>query len=115
MSGKFQVPEPCPVAFLNTSTYSISDQISHGVDRSVPPAIPGIMFLSGGLNEEDSTLYLNAINQMAVENPTKHPWALSFSFGRALQVRQRYYLACSLLHTVLPLYFCSAELFACCP
>lgn len=50
------------------------------------------MFLSGGLNEEDSTLYLNAINQMAAGNPTKHPWALSFSFGRALQVKERIYL-----------------------
>ena len=56
-----------------------------GASRSVPPAIPGIMFLSGGLSEEESTLYLNAINRMAVEQ-RKDTWALSFSFGRALQV-----------------------------
>ena len=53
--------------------------------RSVPPAIPGIMFLSGGLSEEESTQYLNAINVLAKEQK-KNPWALSFSFGRALQV-----------------------------
>lgn len=53
--------------------------------RSVPPAIPGIMFLSGGLSEEESTQYLNAINVLAKEQ-NNNPWALSFSFGRALQV-----------------------------
>ncbi|CAL8462920.1 g2454 [Coccomyxa elongata] len=52
--------------------------------RSVPPAIPGIMFLSGGLSEKESTLYLNAINNLALQQ-RKDTWALSFSFGRALQ------------------------------
>ena len=51
----------------------------------MPPAIPGIMFLSGGLSEEEATLYLNAINLLA-EEQQGNPWALSFSFGRALQV-----------------------------
>ena len=35
----------------------------------------------GGHNEENSTLYLNAINRVALEKP----WTLSFSYGRALQ------------------------------
>ena len=35
----------------------------------------------GGHNEEYSTLYLNAINQV----PLYKPWSLSFSYGRALQ------------------------------
>lgn len=43
--------------------------------------ISGITFLSGGQSEEDSTLNLNAINLC----PGPKPWALSFSFGRALQ------------------------------
>ena len=39
------------------------------------------MFLSGGHNEENSTLYLNAINRVELYKP----WTLSFSYGRALQ------------------------------
>jgi fructose-bisphosphate aldolase class I len=49
--------------------------------RTVPPAVPGITFLSGGQSEEDATIHLNAINQV----PLVKPWALTFSFGRALQ------------------------------
>ena len=49
--------------------------------RTVPPAVPGITFLSGGQSEADATINLNAINQAS-----KHtPWALAFSYGRALQ------------------------------
>jgi fructose-bisphosphate aldolase class I len=48
---------------------------------TVPISVQGIMFLSGGLNEENSTIILNKINQMK----TIKPWRLSFSFGRALQ------------------------------
>jgi fructose-bisphosphate aldolase class I len=60
--------------------------------RSVPPAVPGIMFLSGGLSEEEATVNLNAINSLAAQQRTQH-WSLSFSFGRALQVY--WTLACS--------------------
>jgi fructose-bisphosphate aldolase class I len=49
--------------------------------RTVPAAVPGIVFLSGGQSEEDATIHLNAINQVGGHKP----WALSFSFGRALQ------------------------------
>ncbi|KAL4224380.1 hypothetical protein ACF0H5_017833 [Mactra antiquata] len=51
------------------------------LSRTVPAAMPGVVFLSGGQSEEDATLNLNAINQY--QGPK--PWALSFSFGRALQ------------------------------
>lgn len=54
--------------------------------RNVPPAVPGIMFLSGGQTEEEATLNLNLINRMAQEQANQHPWTLSFSFGRSLQV-----------------------------
>jgi Fructose-bisphosphate aldolase class-I len=54
--------------------------------RCVPPAIPGIMFLSGGQSEEEATVNLNELNKLA--GPSK-PWALSFSYGRALQVSSR--------------------------
>jgi fructose-bisphosphate aldolase class I len=49
--------------------------------RSVPAAVPAILFLSGGLGEEEATLFLNAIHH-ATEAA---PWHLGFSFGRALQ------------------------------
>lgn len=49
--------------------------------RAVPAAVPGIVFLSGGQDAQTATAHLNAMNSM----PMVHPWALSFSFGRALQ------------------------------
>ncbi|KAL0443239.1 UNVERIFIED_CONTAM: Fructose-bisphosphate aldolase 5, cytosolic [Sesamum latifolium] len=49
--------------------------------RTVPPAVPGIVFLSGGQSEEEATVNLNAMNKLDVLKP----WTLSFSFGRALQ------------------------------
>jgi fructose-bisphosphate aldolase class I len=48
--------------------------------RHVPPAVPGIAFLSGGQSPTESTLHLSLMNKMG---PT--PWALTFSYGRALQ------------------------------
>ena len=48
--------------------------------RTVPAAVHGIVFLSGGQGPELATGHLNAMN---VRGP--HPWELSFSFGRALQ------------------------------
>ena len=48
--------------------------------RSVPAAVPGIVFLSGGQSDEAATQRLNAI--CAVSGV---PWKVSFSFGRALQ------------------------------
>jgi fructose-bisphosphate aldolase class I len=53
------------------------------LSRSVPAAVPAILFLSGGLSEEDASLCLNAINQQAAAGSA--PWHLGFSFGRALQ------------------------------
>jgi fructose-bisphosphate aldolase class I len=49
--------------------------------RTVPPAVPGITFLSGGQSEEEATIHLNAINNVQLLKP----WALTFSYGRALQ------------------------------
>lgn len=48
--------------------------------RFVPAAVPGIAFLSGGQSDEVATAHLNAMNAMG-----GLPWALSFSYGRALQ------------------------------
>ena len=49
--------------------------------RCVPPAVPGIAFLSGGQSDEEATAHLHAMN---AANPSL-PWALTFSYGRALQ------------------------------
>lgn len=51
------------------------------LQRTVPPAVVGVTFLSGGQSEEEASVNLNAINQ----HPGRKPWALTFSYGRALQ------------------------------
>lgn len=51
------------------------------LQQTVPPSMPGIVFLSGGLSEVESSIILNEIN--LVEE--KKPWRLTFSYGRALQ------------------------------
>jgi fructose-bisphosphate aldolase class I len=48
--------------------------------RCVPPAVPGIAFLSGGQSDEDATAHLHLMNAMG-----PLPWKLTFSYGRALQ------------------------------
>ncbi len=48
--------------------------------RTVPAAVPGIFFLSGGQTPAEATAHLDAINRLGPQ-----PWALSFSYGRALQ------------------------------
>lgn len=48
--------------------------------HTVPPAVPGIAFLSGGQSADVATRHLDLMNK---EGP--HPWQLSFSYGRALQ------------------------------
>ena len=48
--------------------------------NTVPAAVPGIAFLSGGQSDELATAHLNAMNQ--IDNT---PWNLTFSYGRALQ------------------------------
>ncbi|MDI3262953.1 MAG: fructose-bisphosphate aldolase class I [Fulvimonas sp.] len=47
---------------------------------TVPAALPGIVFLSGGQSDEQATAHLNAMNRIG-----PHPWPLSFSYGRAMQ------------------------------
>ncbi len=46
----------------------------------VPAAVSGILFLSGGQDDEEATANLDAINKLG-----PHPWQFSFSYGRALQ------------------------------
>ncbi len=48
--------------------------------RHVPPAVPGIAFLSGGQSPTEATLHLSLMNKLG-----PLPWNLTFSYGRALQ------------------------------
>jgi fructose-bisphosphate aldolase class I len=48
--------------------------------RTVPAAVAGIAFLSGGQSDELATAHLDAMNKLG-----NNPWPLSFSYGRALQ------------------------------
>jgi fructose-bisphosphate aldolase class I len=49
--------------------------------RTVPAAVPGIVFLSGGQADELATAHLDAMHRL----PGPRPWPLSFSYARALQ------------------------------
>ncbi|WJX84766.1 Fructose-bisphosphate aldolase 6, cytosolic, variant 2 [Trifolium repens] len=59
----------------------IAEYTIKALQRTVPAAVPAVVFLSGGQSEEQATLNLNAMNKFK----GKKPRALSFSFGRALQ------------------------------
>jgi fructose-bisphosphate aldolase class I len=48
--------------------------------NTVPAAVAGVVFLSGGQGDEEATAHLNAMNRLG-----DFPWPLSFSYGRALQ------------------------------
>jgi len=67
-----------PVKF---SSEDIARATVTALSRTVPPAVPGVTFLSGGQSEEEATVNLDAINKFE----GKKPWALTFSYGRALQ------------------------------
>ena len=51
------------------------------LERCVPGVMPGVTFLSGGISEEDASIYLNEINKVERKTNT----ALTFSYSRALQ------------------------------
>lgn len=59
----------------------VADKTVRCLMETVPEALPGIVFLSGGQSAELATAHLNAMNQSRDELP----WPLSFSYGRALQ------------------------------
>ncbi|XP_041054286.1 fructose-bisphosphate aldolase C-B [Carcharodon carcharias] len=68
----------CPTKY---SPEEVATSTVTALRRTVPPAVPGVTFLSGGQSEEEATIHLNAINKC----PLPKPWALTFSYGRALQ------------------------------
>jgi fructose-bisphosphate aldolase class I len=67
----------CP---KRASREEVAERTVKVLKRCVPPAVPGIAFLSGGQSDEDATAHLSLMNQLG-----PLPWKLSFSYGRALQ------------------------------
>jgi len=67
----------CP---KQNSAAEVAEQTVKILKRCVPSAVPGIAFLSGGQSDEDATAHLSAINAIG-----GLPWAVTFSYGRALQ------------------------------
>lgn len=58
----------------------VAERTVRTLKRTVPAAVAGIAFLSGGQSDEVATAHLNAMNKLG-----GNPWPLSFSYGRALQ------------------------------
>lgn len=70
--GKAQARQATPA--------EVAEQTLQMLRRTVPAAVPGINFLSGGQSPAEATANLDALNRLG-----PHPWQLSFSYGRALQ------------------------------
>jgi fructose-bisphosphate aldolase, class I len=71
ISGKKNANRAAPQA--------VADATVRVLKRFVPPAVPGIAFLSGGQSPAEAALHLSLMNKNAL------PWQLTFSYGRALQ------------------------------
>jgi fructose-bisphosphate aldolase, class I len=63
------------------SVQEVAEKTIQVLKACVPPAVPGIAFLSGGQSDEEATAHLDAMNKLG--GPL--PWTLTFSYGRALQ------------------------------
>jgi fructose-bisphosphate aldolase class I len=69
----------CPV---QDSVDAVADATMDCLLRTVPAAVPGIAFLSGGQSPQLASARLNAMN---VRYQARRPWAVAFSFARAIQ------------------------------
>ncbi len=72
ISGK-KCPQQASVAQVAEETIKV-------LKRTVPSAVPGIAYLSGGQSDVDATAHLDAMNKLG-----GFPWKMTFSYGRALQ------------------------------
>lgn len=62
------------------SPEEVAERTLRCLRATVPAAVPGIAFLSGGQSDEQATRHLSLMNETG-----PHPWSLTFSYGRALQ------------------------------
>ena len=58
----------------------VAERTLRVLKRTVPSALPGVVFLSGGQTDENATAHLDAMNRIGGA-----PWPLTFSYSRALQ------------------------------
>jgi fructose-bisphosphate aldolase class I len=76
------------ISGLKSAKQASADEVARETVRvlkaCVPPAVPGIAFLSGGQSDEMATAHLNAMNRLNAAGGV-FPWKLTFSYGRALQ------------------------------
>jgi fructose-bisphosphate aldolase class I len=61
------------------SVQEVAERTLRVLKRTVPAALPGVVFLSGGQTDENATAHLDAMNRIGA------PWPLTFSYSRALQ------------------------------
>ena len=67
----------CPV---QATVAEVAEHTIAVLKATVPSAVPGIAYLSGGQSDEDATAHLDAMNRIG-----GFPWKMTFSYGRALQ------------------------------
>lgn len=67
----------CPI---QASVAEVAERTIRCLKRTVPSAVPGIAYLSGGQSDEQATANLDAMNKLG-----GFPWKMTFSYGRALQ------------------------------
>jgi fructose-bisphosphate aldolase class I len=83
LSGMLLKPNMVTAGLRNRDRVGVEEVARRTVDTlraTVPAAVPGIAFLSGGQTDEEATAHLSAMNQLG-----PLPWTLTFSYGRALQ------------------------------
>jgi fructose-bisphosphate aldolase class I len=83
LSGMLLKPNMVTPGLRSRQTVTAEEIAQRTVDTLrayVPAAVPGIAFLSGGQSDEEATANLSAMNRIP-----GLPWALTFSYGRALQ------------------------------
>ena len=83
LSGMLLKPNMVTSGLRSRERASVDEVARRTVDtlrQFVPAAVPGVAFLSGGQSDEEATAHLSAMNQTP-----DLPWALTFSYGRALQ------------------------------
>jgi fructose-bisphosphate aldolase class I len=79
---KVNMVVPGSVSPTQDDDAAVAEATIRCLSAHVPAQVPGIVFLSGGMSDEQATSRLNEMNR---PERGSHPWQLSFSYGRALQ------------------------------
>jgi fructose-bisphosphate aldolase class I len=79
---KVNMVVPGKGAAVQDDDVAIAEATIRCLEEHVPAEVPGVVFLSGGMSDEQATSRLNEMNRIGAGHL---PWELSFSYGRALQ------------------------------